>query len=351
MKNILFIGTSHMDIYKDIVLEMKRMGYAVDFIKERVLMEDPDNLRGYKGIKKLMFVNPEKFNKKNKTYWEKLLAEPEYSKTYDILFVLDGCGIHPVIFDILRRRNNNLFAVNYLFDTTKYVYRFDKNFALFDNIASFDVADCKQHNIKFLPIFYNEIEEKSNTEFLFFGLGRYDATRYSLFSKMAEISSRRNRKSFLKVHLDYVSHLRLNHFIKNLIGINHFPTEVYSSNIATYRAISPADFRAIIAKSEIIIDTSPQLQDGLTARFMWALGAGRKIITTNTYVRQYPFYTPNQIFIVEDIDALDNDKNIDKFIDSELKLTDDTISIIKEYRTDNWLKKLLEEHLCLDYHI
>lgn len=40
-----------MDIYKDIQKELVRQGYHVDFIPEGKYAEDPDNIRGYKGIK------------------------------------------------------------------------------------------------------------------------------------------------------------------------------------------------------------------------------------------------------------------------------------------------------------
>ena len=37
---------------------------------------------------------------------------------------------------------------------------------------------------------------------------------------------------------------------------------------------------------------------------MWALGIGRKIITTNSSVVSYDFYDHNQIYIVDDVNKL-----------------------------------------------
>lgn len=115
-----------MDIYKDIQKELVRQGYHVDFIPEGKYAEDPDNIRGYKGIKKLLYVRPKKFAKWNSEKWLSLLNSESYNKNYDILFVIDGQSIPKCLFEELRRRNNKLISVNYLFDTCSGVYRFDK---------------------------------------------------------------------------------------------------------------------------------------------------------------------------------------------------------------------------------
>lgn len=49
-----------MDIYKDIQKELVRQGYHVDFIPEGKYAEDPDNIRGYKGIKKTIVCETKK---------------------------------------------------------------------------------------------------------------------------------------------------------------------------------------------------------------------------------------------------------------------------------------------------
>jgi spermidine synthase len=40
------------------------------------------------------------------------------------------------------------------------------------------------------------------------------------------------------------------------------------------------------------------LQKGLTLRVFEAIGAGKKLITTNQYIQNYSFYNPNNIYII-----------------------------------------------------
>ena len=40
------------------------------------------------------------------------------------------------------------------------------------------------------------------------------------------------------------------------------------------------------------------MQKGLTLRVFEAIGAGKKLITTNQYIQNYSFYNPNNIYII-----------------------------------------------------
>ena len=50
-------------------------------------------------------------------------------------------------------------------------------------------------------------------------------------------------------------------------------------------------------RSVAIIDSPQENQLGLTARTIEALGAKRKIITTNADIKRYDFYNPDNVFV------------------------------------------------------
>ena len=75
---------------------------------------------------------------------------------------------------------------------------------------------------------------------------------------------------------------------------------------------------------------------------MWALGAERKIITTNTAVKQYDFYTPEQIFVVDDVCHFVDDPAFDIFVKTEYHMSSDMRKIVESYRIDNWINNLFE---------
>lgn len=339
MSKVLFIGPLFMGIYKDIIAEFNRRGDEVDFIAERSLNEDPYNVRGYAGQGKN--VDAEKFLIENEKYWKHLLCETnEYSGRYDVLFVLDGQGLHPIVFNILKKRNPELYSVNYLFDTTKGVYRFDKYFSLFDKVATFDIEESEKYGIPLLPIYWVPVGLFS-VKYKFFGLGRYSPERAVLFKKLEAIAA--NNNYFLKWQGEHIKFFALKYLVRAFLGKNEGRVTLrdYYSDMFITNPLSVEEFRQKIAESEIIVDTNAPHQDGLTARFMWALGLGKKILTTNEAVKLYDFYTSNQIFVVKDIDQIQNDEGFLAFSDSKFEFPPTLKKLIDSYRIDNWLDFLL----------
>ena len=102
------------------------------------------------------------------------------------------------------------------------------------------------------------------------------------------------------------------------------------------KPLPPDVFKDYILNSKVVVDTNHPFQDGLTARFMWALGAEKKIITTNASVRNYDFYTKDQFFVVED-----NWQDLPAFLSSSFTMTGSIREIVAKYRIDNWLNTIL----------
>lgn len=337
MKNVLFISPSWMDIYKDVISELERQGYYVDYIPEEKFRNDARSRdkKAYLSKKK-----ESEFEEFINSHWTTLLHDEKYDKTYDILFVIDGQSFRPVVVDILKKRNPDIRCVNYLFDTTSGVYEFDKNFDCFNKVFTFDIGESKKYGIEFLPIYWVPTAEVKEDIDLF-GMGRYSKERYALFKALRFISDKKNLTSLLKLHTYKINNLRLyklKYAILQVFGIEHGPSpEAYLSEFNTHESISPAEFRQLISRSKCIVDTSAPHQDGLTARFMWALGCEKKIITTNKSVRDYSFYDPNQIFIVDDISDLGNSVSLTEFLTHKYVMNDEVRSEVLNYRIDNWV--------------
>lgn len=338
-KKILFIGTPFMNIYKDIIDELHRQGYEVDFIAEQVHPEDSDNVRGAN------YEAPEVFLAKNTKYWEDLLNQEAYNKVYDILFVLDGQSIAPCVFSILRERNSDLYAVNYLFDTTKGVYRFDKNFQYFDRVFTFDLEESAKYRIGLLPIYWAPSESIVNEiKYKFFGLGRYNRNRAKLFKTLMKYGDKHNLPYYLKLQGERYKCFPINYLIKNILGKHGNRPSLcdYYSNYYILKPVPLDEYRKLNAESEIIIDTNAPHQDGLTARFMWALGQEKKIITTNKAAARYDFFCPEQIFIVNNIEDLCDDKKFEQFIHCPFSPSSHQQDIVSKYRIDNWVRYILQ---------
>ena len=340
---VLFIGTPYMGLYKEIISEMQRQGYEVDFHAEGKFLEDPLNRRGYKGIKKRIFVNAQKFLNQMDEYWRTVLNTPPFDKVYDYLFVLDGQSLHPCIFEILRKRNPKVKSVNYLFDTTKGVYQFNENFKYFDKVVTFDREEANKYGISLLPIFWCQDIMPQRFLYKFFGFGAYKKDRYKLFRKISEFAKENKLHSFIKLVGSKTKFFFIKSLARQILGIQNdrISWKEYHSDIVTSNRLDLNKFNELLANSEIILDTNAPHQDGLTSRFMQALGNGKKIITTNKSVLLYDFYTPNQIFVVDDMDSLSSNSQFVSFVNKTLNLGDETRNNIALTRIDNWVKSLL----------
>lgn len=68
-----------------------------------------------------------------------------------------------------------------------------------------------------------------------------------------------------------------------------------------------------VQSSKIVLDFQNSIHNGLSFRTFEALGFGKKLITNNPLVKNYNFYHPNNIFVIEN----DNLVGIEDFINSD----------------------------------
>ena len=86
-----------------------------------------------------------------------------------------------------------------------------------------------------------------------------------------------------------------------------------------------------------MLDTDRDTQSGTTPRVIWALGVGKKIITTNRNLLRASFDSPEQISII------DRESPV---IDIDFIKDNRTFSIhpeIEKLRLDKWVKNFIDD--------
>lgn len=73
----------------------------------------------------------------------------------------------------------------------------------------------------------------------------------------------------------------------------------HKNEIAMESIIPPAEYAEIMRHTACVLDMDRSSQSGITPRVIWALAMGKKIIPTNRNLLRAPFYTPEQIFIID----------------------------------------------------
>lgn len=95
------------------------------------------------------------------------------------------------------------------------------------------------------------------------------------------------------------------------------------------------DYLDMLNKSRAILDIAQNEQDGFSMRVMESIFFNKKLITTNTYVRDSIFFDPNNIFII-DLDNIDTDK-IRQFFERDFHPYSEEIK--QYYSFEEWLKR------------
>lgn len=337
MKKVLFVTTTYLDLYKDVVTELERKGFSVEYVPDIAIPGDPFDVLRWRHVR----YTKNGFLAKLKLQWQTFEAEHD-SLFYDYLFVIDGKNVHPYLFEILRKSNPNIKCVNYLFDRTHNVYHFERNFKYYDRVITFDRADSQRYGIEFFPLYWVQSEAVPTEKYDIFGFGAADDIRYNVFRRIRAIAEKQGYNYFLKLLgrpiTKGVFAYRLRCAVKKLIGREYIPVKETYSDFFTTSTFKPEEFRSLTMGANVVVDTNHPYQDGLTARFMWALGAGCKIITTNASACNYGFYSDSQILV---LNKSTNDDRIISFIESPAHVSDETNVEIDRYRIDNWLDFIL----------
>ena len=338
-KRVLLVSTPYMGIYQDIINGLEGLGFEVEFISQKSFPNNP-NLVLHKKVGK---EKREQFQNVLEKYWKGILdyRKPE-DLYFDYLFVINGLTIHPYLFEKLRGVNQNVVAVNYIYDRIKGVYQIDQNFKYFDSVFSFDRSDVKEYNLFFLPIYWVPVKGHISETYDFFAFGGIDPVRVGVFKRIKRIVDSNKLKGFVKVYHPRVGNSlmytvrRIGKYVlqhRKSPSLKELKTDLYTSD-----SVSTEQFRIYLNSSKVVVDTNHSYQDGMTARFMWALGAGKKILTNNIHVKDYDFFSKEQIMILEDFVS---DDDILSFLHSESIVPADVKAIIEKYRIDNWLRTIL----------
>lgn len=344
-KKVLFLAPTGLDIYKDVIKALEEADYQVDFVSSSTIPNNP--FKPFDGVKRTeeevgVFLD-------NVTeFWKTTLEKTEFNKPYDYFFTIDGLMVCDFMFEKLKSRNPNIANKLFLYDKIDYACKVSRFFNYYDGIFSFDMGDCEQYSINFLPIYWVANQKSYEKQYDIFGMASYSfhkKNRASLFRKIMSLSNELHLKSYIKLYAPMGNSLVL-FYIKNMVKMltkhpRYIPFSDIFSGLVTNRFLTPDRFREVIYSSDIIFDTHVAYQDGLTARFMWALGAEKKIITTNKAITKYPFYNKDQFYIL-DSNGDDEYVELANFIKKPFTISNKDRSTIQEYRIDNWLKTIFE---------
>jgi hypothetical protein len=202
----------------------------------------------------------------------------------------------------VRSQMPNANLVLYQWDSIKNFNYLDK-IKFFDSVCSFDYSDCLNNkNIRYLPLFFsNEYYRISlinhiDYKFDLFFIGYNHSVRIKKLNDIARFCDEKGLKYSFNIMTSISEKLKL---ILKKSKIKSF-----------FVSLRFDQFSEDYIRSKAIIDISSPTQTGLPFRIIEAIGANKKIVTTNKNVTKESFYDPKMIFIW----GKDNPDNLINFL-------------------------------------
>ena len=325
---LLLIMPNFFDYPKFISDELSKMGYEVDYFDDRPSTNA--------WVKAIIRINKNIINKYIQKYFNTVMNTVT-NKKYDVVFLISGQSLsfsEDMISDIRKCQPQAKFVL-YQWDSQTnfpYIKAIQK---YFDKCYSFDRKDVEEtHSLKFLPLFYSrnyeEIGKRNNKDF------KYDfcfvGTAHPKKYKFINMMSNQLKTIYPNQFIYFFFPSPIVYFYRKIMN-KELRKAKYSE--FHFKPINGKEMNDIYEFSRCVLDSAQAGQLGLTIRVLEALGAKKKLITTNEDIINYDFYRPENIYIYDGKIDLE-----DVFFKEEYKEIEK--DIYEKYSLRNWLKEIIK---------
>lgn len=311
-----------------IIEELNRMGYEVDFFDDRPSTNA--------WVKAAIRINKSLIGVYIKRYFEEVMKTVR-EKEYDVVFLISGQSLsfsEDMIKEIKDCQPEAKFVLYQWDSQTNFPY-IKKVQKFFDKCYSFDKRDIQETpNLKFLPLFYSRTYEeignrnKRDFKYDFCFVGTAHPKKYQAINMMSEQLKSVYPRQF--IYFFFPSPIVF--FYRKIMNIELRKAHYKEFH---YVPLKGKEMDSVYEASRCVLDSAQAGQLGLTIRVIEALGAKKKLITTNEDVVNYDFYRPENIYVYKGKIDLG-----DIFFEEDYKEVDQ--EIYEKYSLRSWLKEIVE---------
>lgn len=164
----------------------------------------------------------------------------------------------------------------------------------YDAAFSFDRRATRDHGLGFRPLFFSpefDLEPNAAADLDLSFIGTAHSDRPAIIHQVdRHLPATASRYWFLYLKAPWVLHYQraTNRHFRNI------PTSMFS-----YAPLPRDRVRALFGRSRAFLDIEHDQQTGLTIRTFEALGARKKLLTTNADIRNYDFYDSSNILVID----------------------------------------------------
>lgn len=204
--------------------------------------------------------------------------------------------------------------ISYYFDAIVNIPKMKERLPYFDKVYSYEKEDVEKYDLGFITNFIpvdHYIKNKENN--IVFNISSYDE-RFPVIEAVARQLNEQNHP--------------YNILIRQRKGLK----SKYVKMLRDYLPLS--ETKKMIEQAGILLDIQKCDQKGLSFRVFEALGAGKKLITTNSAVVDYDFFNPDNICVINKKKPVISKEFLNK------PYVDIPESIVAKYRRRAWIKEV-----------
>ena len=289
MPKVLLIAPSFFGYRDRVKAKFVEMGFEVDVADDR-----PSEGVAFKSLGKLSYklVDP------SISRYADSVRQRVKAGGYDRVVYMGGMSFcfTPEQMRWIKESSTAVFSA-YLWDSLENCQRISSCIELFDRVSSFEPLDCMDGRISLRPLFYSD----AYAEVPLFPQGgfEYDAcfigsvhqpSKFHAVRRICDWLESRGLRVFRYFYMPSASVLAL----RKAADVMYRGVEFQGVPLPMERVLE------VLAKSKAVIDSPQKGQRGLTIRTVEAVGARRKLITTNPDVANYDFFSEGNVAIWED---------------------------------------------------
>jgi len=320
-KRILFIGPKTFGYEREITARLQQLGARVEYHDDR-----PSDKPVVKVAIRLF---PLLIQRPVRAYFEKILSNA--ANDYDFVFIIKLECMPLDILRELRARLSRARFIYYSWDSVRNNPNFRGAASSFDALFTFDSEDSSHDSqLKLRPLFFlNEYRQLPALPLKYdlCFVGTVHSDRYTLLSKIRAIAERTGKSMNFYM---FVPH-------KAIYWIRRIVSPAFWGSAPSEFAFAPLpkkDVHQLIAESRAVLDFQHPGQTGLTMRTIEMVGARKKLVTTNELVRQYDFFRPENILVIDrEHPVLDPN-----FFETPYRELPE--ALYEKYSLDGWLREL-----------
>ncbi|MBL0737239.1 hypothetical protein JI750_10105 [Flavobacterium sp. GN10] len=315
--NITLITLDNLGMNEPISSALEKRGHNVRHINFRDYKYKYPSVfhRVYNFILKAFF----KKNLKTLHHGKEILKELEKnSQIQDVILTIKGDFIDSD--SILKFKKYTKKSIGFFNDNIDRCPKIKRVIPSFDEAYSFEKEDCANFNMSFAPnwIYTKDISNKEITaEYGVFNISTIDKRLSTLIRIANELKSK-------NINFKFIVYDKKNEPKTGSDGITYINKHVPLSEVNDY-----AD------RSKVLLDIHRDGQIGLTFRIFESIGLEKKLITTNYDIKNYDFYNPNNILIIDE----NNPVIPASFFENEYEKIPE--SIYKKYTVEGWIDNVI----------